>query len=127
MIPFSGARRTTPPVRVTRRLTAAVTAAGQSIVLCLNPTTIVVSIYEIAAGATLREHKHPFVRYAYVLTGTPRVTNTETGHSNDDKAGDFIIEAIGQWHQAVNLDYWPLKLLVIDQQADEQSNVVIWQ
>jgi quercetin dioxygenase-like cupin family protein len=91
------------------------------------PTTIVVSIYEIAAGATLREHKHPFVRYAYVLTGTPRVTNTETGHSNDDKAGDFIIEAIGQWHQAVNLDYWPLKLLVIDQQADEQSNVVIWQ
>jgi quercetin dioxygenase-like cupin family protein len=114
----------TPPVRVTRRLTAAVTAAGQSIVLCLNPTTIVVSIYEIAAGATLREHKHPFVRYAYVLTGTPRVT-TETGHSNDDKAGDFIIEAIGQWHQAVNLDDRPLKLLVIDQQAGQKSNVVM--
>jgi hypothetical protein len=34
--------------------------AGQSVVLCLNPARIVVSIYEIAAGATLREHKHSF-------------------------------------------------------------------
>jgi quercetin dioxygenase-like cupin family protein len=72
----------------------------------------------------VREHKHPFVRYAYVLTGTLGVTNTETGHSNGNKAADFIIEAIAQWHQAANLDDRPLKLLVIDQQADEKSNVV---
>jgi hypothetical protein len=78
MIPFSGVRRTAPPFRVTRLLTAAVTAAGQSIVLCL--------IY---------------------------------------KAGDFIIEAIGQCHRAVNLDDRPLKLLVIDRQADEKSNAVV--
>ena len=104
---------------------AAVTAAGQSIVLCLNPARIVVSIYEIAAGATLREHKYPFVRYAYVLTGRLRVTNTETGHSNVYKAGDFIIQAIGQWHPAVNLDDRPLKLLVTDQQAGQKSNVVL--
>ena len=82
MIAFSGARWTASPVRVTQLPTAAVTAAGQSIVLCLNPATIVVSIYEIAAGATLREHKHPFVRYAYVLTGTLRVSDTATRHSN---------------------------------------------
>ena len=82
MIAFSGVQRTALPVRVTRVLAAAVTAAGQSIVLFLNTARIVVSIYEIAAGGTLREHKHPFVRYAYVLTGTLRVTNTETGHSN---------------------------------------------
>jgi quercetin dioxygenase-like cupin family protein len=92
------------------------------IVLRLNPATIVVSIYEIGAGATLREHKHPLVRYAaYVLTGTLRVTNTATGHSNVYKAGDFIVEAIGQWHQAVNRDDRPLKLFVIDQ----KSNVVM--
>jgi hypothetical protein len=60
---------------------AAVTAAGQFIVLCLNPATIVVSIYEIAAGATLRDHKRPFVPYADVLTGTLRVTDTQTGHA----------------------------------------------
>ena len=115
MIAFSGVQRTALPVRVTRLLTAAVTAAGQSVVLCLNPAGIVVSIYEIAAGTTLREHKHPSVRYAYVLTGTLRVINTETGHSSVYKAGDFIIETIGQWHQAVNLDDRSLKLLVIDQ------------
>jgi quercetin dioxygenase-like cupin family protein len=90
-----------------------------------HPARIVVSIYEIAAGATLREHKHPFVRYAYVLTGTLRVTNTQTGHSNVYQAGDFIIEAIGEWHQAVNLDDRPLRLLVIDQQAGQKSNVVM--
>ena len=125
MIALSGVRRTALPVRVTRLLSAVVTETGQSVVLRLNPATIVVSIYEIAAGATLREHKHPFVRYAYVLTRTLRITNTETGHSNLYKTGDFIIEAIGQWHQAVNLDDRPLKLLVIDQQAGQKSNVVM--
>jgi quercetin dioxygenase-like cupin family protein len=82
MIPFSEVRRTMSPVRLTRLLIAAVTTAGQSVVLCLNPARIFVSICEIAAGATLREHKHPFVSYAYVLTATLRVTNTPTGHSN---------------------------------------------
>ena len=77
MIAFSGVQRTALPVRLTRLLAAAVTPAGQSIVLFLNTARIVVSIYEIAAGATLREHKHPFVRYAYVLTSTLRVTNTQ--------------------------------------------------
>jgi quercetin dioxygenase-like cupin family protein len=125
MIAFSGVQRTALPVRVTRLLTAAVTAAGQSIVLCLNPARIVVSIYEIAAGTTLREHKYPFVRYAYVPAGTLQFTNTETAHNNVYKAGDFIIEAIGQWHPAVNLGDRPLKLLVIDQQTGEKSNVVI--
>jgi hypothetical protein len=32
---------------------------------------------------------------------------------------------MGQWHQAVNLDDRPLKLLVIDQQADQKSYVVM--
>jgi quercetin dioxygenase-like cupin family protein len=61
--------------------TAAVMAVGRSIVLCLYPATIVVSSYEIAARATLREHKHPFVRYADVLTGTLRVSDTKTATS----------------------------------------------
>jgi hypothetical protein len=59
MTPFPGAWRTAAPVRVTRLPTATVTATGQSIVLCLNPARIVVSIYEIAAGAALREHNIP--------------------------------------------------------------------
>ena len=57
--------------------------------LCLN----VLRATRLAAGATLREHKHPFVRNAYVLTGTLAVTNTETGHSNVYKAGDFVSDS----------------------------------
>jgi quercetin dioxygenase-like cupin family protein len=125
MIAFTGVWRKAPPVGVTRLPTAAVTATGQFIVLCLNPATIVVSIYKTAVGAALREHKHPFARYADVLTGTLRVSDTETGHSNIYKAGDFIIQAIGQWHPAVNLGDRPLKLLVTDQQAGQKSNVVL--
>jgi quercetin dioxygenase-like cupin family protein len=125
MIAFTGVWRKAPPVRVTRLPTAAVTATGQFIVLYLSPATIVVSIYKTAVGAALREHKHPFARYADVLTGTLHVSDTETGHSNVYKAGDFIIQAIGQWHPAVNLDDRPLKLLVTDQQAGQKSNVVV--
>lgn len=65
------------------------------------------------------------------LSATPMSCRRASRHQHGDwpqqrhKAGDFIIEAIGQWHQAVNLNDRPLKLLVIDQQADEKSNVVV--
>jgi quercetin dioxygenase-like cupin family protein len=75
--------------------------------------------------AILPEHKRPFPRYAYVLAGTLRITNTETGHSDVYRTGDFIIEAIGQWHKATSLDDRPVKLLVIDQVAGDLSNVVM--
>jgi quercetin dioxygenase-like cupin family protein len=113
------------PVLVTPVLTAAVTATGQPIALPPDNARVVVSTYEIAQEATLPEHKHPFPRYAYVLAGTLRITNTETGRSDVYKAGDFIIEAIGQWHKAASLDDRPVKLLVIDQVAGDLSNVVM--
>jgi mannose-6-phosphate isomerase-like protein (cupin superfamily) len=34
---------------------------------------------------------------------------------HDLQTGDFIIEMIGQWHQAANVGDGPVKLLVIDQ------------
>ena len=113
------------PVLVTPVLTATVTATGQPIVLPQDNARIVVSTYEIARDATLPEHKHSFPRYAYVLAGTLRITNTETGHSDVYRTGDFIIEAIGQWHKAASLDGRPVKLLVIDQVAGDLSNVVM--
>ena len=113
------------PVLVTPVLTAAVTATGQPIALPPDNARVLVSTYEIAPEATLPEHKHPFPRYAYVLAGTLRITNTETGHSDVYRTGDFIIEAIGQWHKAASLDDRPVKLLVIDQVAGDLSNIVM--
>jgi quercetin dioxygenase-like cupin family protein len=112
-------------VRVTPVLASSLTATGQQIVLPRDNARVVVSLYDIAPDATLPEHKHPFPRYAYVLAGTLRVTNTETGRSRIYKGGDFIIEAIDQWHRGDSLESAPVKLLVIDQVPGEITNTVM--
>jgi quercetin dioxygenase-like cupin family protein len=103
----------------------AVTASGQPITLPQKDVHVVVSTFEIPAGANLPEHKHPFARYAYVQAGTLRVTNTETGKSETYKPGDFIVEAIDQWHKAANIGADAVKLVVIDQVEGEQGNTVL--
>ena len=102
------------PVRVTPVLTSSVTASGQPIVMPQKDVQITVSTYDIAPGAKLPEHKHPFPRYGFMEAGTLRVTNTETGKSETYKQGGFILEAVDQWHKAENIGSDPVKLLVID-------------
>ena len=86
---------------------------------------VAASIFDIAPGATLPVHKHPFPRYGYVLAGTLKVTNVDTGKSDMFKAGDFIVEMIDQWHQGSNIGADPVKLLVIDQiEAGAQATVL---
>ncbi|MDY0883541.1 cupin domain-containing protein [Dongia soli] len=105
-------------------LSTDVTSSGQPIVLPKDPT-VVFSMYEIPAGAKLPEHKHPYPRYGYMLSGELRVTNTVTGKSETYKSGQPIIEAIDQWHHAENIGTEPVKLLVIDQLGKPGSNVVL--
>jgi quercetin dioxygenase-like cupin family protein len=108
-------------------LSTAVTASGQPIVLPQKNVQVVVTTYDIPRGANLAEHKHPNARYAYVTSGTLRVTNTDTGKSDTYKAGDFIVEAIGQWHKAANIGKNHVKLVVIDQVEGDQNNTVLRQ
>ena len=105
-------------------LSTNVTSSGQPIVLPRD-ATVVFSMYEIPAGAKLPEHKHPYPRYGYMLSGELRVTNTVTGKSATYKSGQVIIEAIDQWHHAENTGTEPVKLLVIDQLAKPGGNVVL--
>jgi len=119
--------QTAAQVVVSTVLSTNVTASGQPIVLPQKDVHIVVSTYNIAKGAKLSVHEHPFARYAYVLAGRLQVTNTETGRSNVYKAGDFIVEAIGQSHQAANVGTGPVKLLVVDQVEGDGSNTVVRQ
>jgi quercetin dioxygenase-like cupin family protein len=112
-------------VVVTPVLSTTVTASGQPIILPQKDAQVLVSTYEIAPGATLPEHKHPYPRYGYVLAGTLRVTDTETGKSTVYMPGDFVIETIGQWHQGANIGSDPLRLLVIDQVEKDQSNLIL--
>lgn len=106
-------------------LSATHTATGQPIVLPQKDAQVLVSTYEIAPGAVLPIHKHPFPRYAYVEAGSLRVTNSETGKAEDYKKGDFILEAVGQWHFGTNTGTDPVKLLVIDMVEKGQGNTVL--
>jgi hypothetical protein len=54
-----------------------------------------------------------------------RVINSETGRSNAYKAGDFILESVGQWHTGANIGDEPLKLLVINIVEKGQANTVL--
>ncbi|WP_424627425.1 cupin domain-containing protein [Bradyrhizobium sp. SYSU BS000235] len=112
-------------VVVKRVLSTTVTSSGQPIVLPQKDAQVVVSTYEIAPGAALPEHKHPFPRYGYVLSGSLRVINDDTGKTEDFKTGDFILEAVGQWHRGLNPGQEPLKLLVIDIAEKDQPTVVL--
>jgi quercetin dioxygenase-like cupin family protein len=114
-------------VTITQLLSTTATSSGQPIVLPQKDAQIVVSTYDVMPGATLPVHKHPYPRYAYVLSGNLRVTNRETGHSDTYKPGDFILEAVGQWHTGANIGDEPLKLLVIDMVEKGQTNTVLRQ
>jgi quercetin dioxygenase-like cupin family protein len=103
------------PVIVTPVRTTTVTSTGQPISLPQGNVEVSASLYDIAPGATLPVHKHPFARYGYVLSGTLKVTNVDTGKSDVFKTGDFIVEMIDQWHQGSNIGADPVRLLVIDQ------------
>ena len=112
-------------VTVNPLLTTSVTASGQPIVLPQGNVQLITSMYEIAPGAKLPEHEHNSQRYGYLLAGQLRITNTETGNSQEYKAGDFIVESRGQWHKAENIGAEPIKLLVIDQVNPGESTVVL--
>ncbi len=79
-------------------MSSSVTATGQPVVLPRGHVQVIASTYDIAPGAVLPVHKHPYPRYAYVLAGTLQVIYDDDGKTETYKQGDFILEAVGQWH-----------------------------
>lgn len=113
------------PVVVTPLASISQTASGKPITLPQKNIQVVVSTYEIAPGAQLPVHQHPFARYASVQAGTLEVTNVASGMTTTYRAGDFIVEMIGEWHRAANVGSDPVKLLVIDQVEQGRQNTVL--
>ncbi len=101
-------------VVVTPVLSATATAAGQPIILPRGAARVIVSTYVIAAGARLPVHRHRYPRYAYVLQGRLRVTDTQTHRTFDYAQGAFAIEVVNDLHFGENPGSTPLRLLVID-------------
>jgi quercetin dioxygenase-like cupin family protein len=113
-----------PAVKVTPVLTTTKTAIGQPLVLPTKNPQVIVTTLEIAAGAKLPRHKHPFARYAYVLQGEVTI-EYNGGKSAVFREGEFIVQAIGVWHFGTNTGGIPLRLLVIDQVDAGRSNTIL--
>ena len=112
-----------PAITVTPLVSTTTTASGQPIEVPVRPE-VVVSRYEIAPGAALPTHKHPYPRYAYVLSGTLEVT-VPGGKTYRYKAGDFMAEVVNQWHSGKNIGDATVRLLVIDQVVPGHSNTIV--
>ena len=113
-----------PQVKVTPIFASSTTAIGQPVVLPKVNAEVRVSIYEIPVGARLPVHKHPFPRYAYVLSGKLRVADKDNVRTFDYAAGDFLIEMLDTWHFGTNTGNEPVRLLVIDQVEAGQPNTI---
>jgi quercetin dioxygenase-like cupin family protein len=103
-----------PRVSVEKVLSADVNSAGQPIVFPNKSGHVDVSIFEIPPGVALPAHLHPFPRMGYVLSGTLRVRNLESGKAETYGEGQFVLESVNQWHEGDNPGRTPLRLLVID-------------
>ena len=101
------------------------TWTGQPIVFPQKPGHVTTALFEIAPGATLPVHKHPFPRIGYVLDGSLRVTSVEGGRSETFERGQVVVESLDQWHKGENPGTTPLKLLVIDLIEKGAENTVV--
>jgi hypothetical protein len=68
-------------------LSTTTTSSGQSIVLPKNNVQIVASIFDGLPSNASQAHNHPYPRYVYVLSGTLRVNNLDTGQTNTYRPG----------------------------------------
>ena len=98
-----------------------VTAAGQPIVFLTGKTEVAALMVDLPAGADTGWHKHPWPRYAYVMSGAVTVEN-EAGQKRTYKAGDFLVEQLGIFHRGTTTA--PTRLLVIDQDVAGKGNQI---
>jgi quercetin dioxygenase-like cupin family protein len=98
--------------------------AGQRIRLPSGPLRLVVSTYDIAPGALLPWHKHPYQRYAYVVEGDLTVDQAGRG-PRVYHAGEFVAESVNRWHFGENAGTTNVRLVVIDQLPPGKAATVL--
>jgi quercetin dioxygenase-like cupin family protein len=100
------------------------TASGQPILLPQGPVAVSTYLTTLASGAVIPAHRHPWPRYAYIVSGKLKVTNLQTGTVQILGAGDFAVEARDQWHMGETLDGTEVQLYVIDQAPPGEANMI---
>lgn len=101
------------------------TVSGQPIVSPGPTLQVTATLSELGPGESTPLHKHPYLRYDYVLEGRISVKNFVTGKVDVVSAGQFVVDPIDQWHQGTAMDGKRVRLLIIDQTPPGKSNLVL--
>lgn len=104
-----------PPTPVGTPVTIDATLSGQPIRAPAGDLRVTVSQVQLPPGGKLAVHKHPYPRVVQVVSGRIRITNLDTGAVREAKAGDWMVDAVDQWHEAVAVGDEPVRLMTIDQ------------
>lgn len=108
-----------PPVVIEQTL------SGQPIRAADGDLRVTISQSVIPAGGKLPPHKHPYPRLVQVLAGSLKVTNLDTGQVSQAKAGDWMVDAVEQWHEAQALGDEPVRLLTVDQAPPGAATTIL--
>ncbi|PZQ64697.1 MAG: hypothetical protein DI570_04515 [Phenylobacterium zucineum] len=101
------------------------TLSGQPIRSAAGDLRVTINQTVIPAGGKLPAHKHPYPRLVQVLAGSLKVTNLDTGQVKEAKAGDWMVDAVEQWHEAQVLGDEPVRLLTIDQAPPGAATTIL--
>ena len=91
------------------------TLTGQPLRAPAGDLRVTVTQTVLPPGGRLAAHKHPYPRVVNLLAGRLRVTNLDTGQVRELTAGDWVVDAVDQWHEAVALGDEPARVLTVDQ------------
>ena len=113
------------PVTVGAPVTLDATLSGQPIRAPSGDLRVTITQTQLPVGGKLGAHKHPFPRVVQVLAGALEVRNLDTGQTRQAKAGDWMVDAVDQWHEAVVVGDQPVRLMTIDQAPPGQPVTIM--
>ncbi|HEX2559555.1 cupin domain-containing protein [Phenylobacterium sp.] len=82
---------------------------------------VAITQQRLEAGGTLAEHRQPYIRHLFIVSGQLKVSNLVTGEEQLVGAGEIATEAAGDWHLARAVGDEAVEIFVIDQLPAEET------
>jgi len=112
------------PVTIGTPVTVDATLSGQPIRAPSGDLRVTITHTQLPVGGKLAAHRHPYPRLVQVLQGRLEVRNLDTGQVRQAQAGDWMVDAVEQWHEAVVVGDEPVRLMTVDQAPPGQAVTV---